>query len=389
MAPLRSLLAISLIASGGAGASARTTIQVPGDQPTLARAIAAAHPGDTILLAPGTYSPSAVVPRTKHGLTIRGANRNTVVFDGHSRLKDAIDVLADGVTIENLSAHSYLGNVFSWADVHGFGARYLTVWNILGYGLYAEASTDGVIEQDYVSGAADAAYYIGECNPCRSTIRHVVGALSAVGYSGTNASGGIVIRDSVWDRNGAGIVPNSYANEANPPQERARIAGNTVTRTGTAPVPLNTPLAAFHGVGIAVAGGRGNVVTGNRVSGSVRYGIAVFPTAYWIPLDPRPQPPGEHPPWRPAGNTVTGNTVEGSGLADLALAAGSGAANCFRGNHASTSAPAGLRSGCPKGSADVAARLAGPFRQMLNRVYDLHGGVDYKRMPKPPPQPSL
>src|SRR4051794_36204281 len=57
----------------------------------------------------------------------------------------------------------------------------------------------GVVDHDYVSGAADAAYYVGECRPCRATIAHVVARLSAVGYSGTNATG-VTIRDSLWDR---------------------------------------------------------------------------------------------------------------------------------------------------------------------------------------------
>ena len=69
------------------------------------------------------------------------------------------------------------------------------------------------------SGAADAAYYVGECKPCGATLSNVVATLSAVGYSGTNASN-VVIRDSVWDRNGAGIVPNTSA--SNPAAKAAR-----------------------------------------------------------------------------------------------------------------------------------------------------------------------
>ena len=64
-----------------------------------------------------------------------------------------------------------------------------------------------------------------------------------------------MIRDSVWDRNGAGIVPNTYANEALPPQARTTIVRNTVTRSGRARVPIHTALAGFVGIGIAIAGG--------------------------------------------------------------------------------------------------------------------------------------
>ena len=110
-------------------------------------------------------------------------------------------------------------------------------------------------------------------------------ALSAVGYSGTNATRR---RDPrlLWDRNGAGIVPNTYANEALPPQARTTIVRNTVTSSGRARVPIRTALAGFVGIGIAVAGGNENSIHGNRVTGSERYGIAVFPTARFVTFDP-------------------------------------------------------------------------------------------------------
>lgn len=386
---MRALCAVVIVlaAPGAAAGRSARVIDVPGDEPTIAAAVAAAAPGDTILIEAGTYHPSLAIPAAKHDLTLRGADRNAVVFDGRGTMRDAIDVEADRVTIENVSAHSYLGNVFYWDEVTGFAARYLTVWNVLGYGIYAEHSTGGVVEQDYVSGASDAAYYIGECNPCNSAIRHVVARLSAVGYSGTNASGNLSIQDSRWDRNGAAIVPNSYANEERPPQEHATITRNVVTRSGTVPVPLHTPLAAFWGIGIGIAGGHANRVTGNTVTGSARYGIALFPTEYWIPLDPRPKPPGRHRPWQAVDNAVTGNRVYGSRVADLALAGGSH--NCFARNAAASVAPAGLRGCRNSGDPKVADELTAPLRTMLERAYSRFPPPAFESMPKPPPQPTL
>src|SRR5205085_538833 len=164
-----------------------------------------ATPGDLILVDRGTYPGVVVVPASKPNITIRGVDRNAVALDGTDTLENGIVVHADGVTLQNLSAHDFLKNGFYWEGVRGFTGSYLTVWNVLGYGIYAEGSTDGLIEHDYVSGAADAADYVGECDPCRTTLRNLVARLSAVGYSGTTASGSLVIRDSLWDRNGAGI----------------------------------------------------------------------------------------------------------------------------------------------------------------------------------------
>jgi Right handed beta helix region len=371
------VLAVALSLSGG-------VIRVPQDAPTIQAAVTAAAPGDTILVDRGTYPGGVVVPKEKPNLTIRGVDRNAVVFDGGDTRDDAIDVRADGVTLQNLSAHDFLKNAFYWDGVTGFTGSYLTVWNVLGYGIYSEDSTGGLIEHDYVSGAADAAYYIGECNPCRSTIRQVVARLSAVGYSGTNASGGLVIRDSLWDRNGAGILPNSLADETDPPQHGALIVGNAVTRSGRARVPLNTPLAGYYGIGIAIAGGNGNRVLHNTVTGSRRYGIAVFSTPY------RVQTP--RPPWRPQANAVRANAVRGSGLADLALSASARGGNCFRGNRAATAMPARLQKRpcrAAGGNRRVQRALEAPFHTLLDRAIRAIRPIPYTSVPPPPPQPSL
>lgn len=374
-----------------AGPVARSEIVVPDDVATLQLAISQARPGDTITLSPGTYPGGNVVPPEKHDITIRGADRNRVVLDGADRRKNAIVVRANGVSILNMSAHGFRVNAFYWEGGDGFRASYLTAWNVGGYGIYVEDGEGGVLDHDYVSGAADAAYYVGECRPCRATISQVVGRLSAVGYSGTNATG-VVIRDSVWDRNGAGIVPNTYANEALPPQARTTIVRNTVMNSGRARVPIRTALAGFVGIGIAVAGGNQNTISGNRVAHSERYGVAVFPTARFVVFDPNAVEPG--PPWRPRANRISGNTVTGSGRADLALARGSGSGNCFTANVAGRTLPDGLQTATcaassPPGDAGVAAVLTRPVRVMVNETIRRRNPPPYTTMPAPPPQPSM
>ena len=207
------------------------------------------------------------------------------MLDGGGRRRDGFVVHADGVAILNMSAHDFSRNAFYWDGADRFRASYLTAWNVRGYGIYVEDGESGVVDHDYVSGAADAAYYVGECRPCRATIAHVVARLSAVGYSGTNATG-VTIRDSLWDRNGTGILPNSYANEALPPQARTTLVRNRIVASGWSRVPLATPLAGLLGIGIAIAGGNENIVRGNTVTASERYGIAVFPTARYVTFEP-------------------------------------------------------------------------------------------------------
>src|SRR5919206_231233 len=94
----------ALIALAFAPPAPAADIHVPTDAATLQAAIAAAQPGDTIVLEGGTYPGGNVVPAAKHDLTIRGADRNDVVLDGGNVRKNGIAVHADGVSVLNLSA---------------------------------------------------------------------------------------------------------------------------------------------------------------------------------------------------------------------------------------------------------------------------------------------
>ena len=190
-------------------------------------------------------------------------------------------------------------------------------------------------------------------------------------------------------RNGAGILPNSLADEADPPQHDALIVGNTVTGSGRARVPLNTPLAGYYGIGIGIAGGNGNRVLRNTVTGSRRFGIAVFRTPFWVPRGT--PPPGPRLPWRPAGNSVRRNTVRGSGLADLALSASARGGNCFRANRAAKTMPARLQKRpCRSAGGDrrVSRALEAPFETLMSRASRALRPIPYTSVPPPPPQPS-
>lgn len=355
-----------------------TTLRVPAQYATLDAAIAAARSGDVILLAPGTYPGGVVVPPYRPGITIRGEDRNAVVFDGENKRTNAIEIAADGVTLENVSAHDFTGNGFYWDEVDGYAGRYLTVWNVGLYGIYAVSSRGGVIEDSYVSGAADAAFYIGECQPCDATIRRVTATLSAVGYSGTNAGGNLVVEDSRFLLNSVGILPNSFdVGLQPPPQHDATFRRNDVAGSGTVVTPRSTPLGGYHGIGIGIAGGQGNLVEDNDVVGSARYGIAVF-TA----IDRTSS-------WFPARNQVHGNRVSQSGTADLALAGGTGEGNCFQGNEAAATLPDGIADACSTfGTTDpqVEADLVQPPPKLLEGLPE---APDYFEMDAPGPQATM
>ena len=380
---LAGLVAATLLLAAAWPVAAQTTgriLSVPDAYPTIEAAIAASQPSDVILVGAGGYPGGIVVPEDKPGITIRGVDRNAVVFFGENRVANAIEVMADDVTLENMTAHDFVQNGFYWEGVDGFTGRYLTVWNVGLYGIYAIESRDGLIEQSFVSGAADAAFYIGECNPCDTALRDNTAILSAVGFSGTNASGNLVVEYSIFDRNGVGILPNSFdvgIPDSPPPQRAAIFRGNVVTASGTVPVPRQTPLGGYHGIGIGLIGTVDDVVELNEVRDSARYGIVIVSA---VDLETT---------WVPSGNRITNNIASGSGTADLALAGSTGAGNCFEDNEAATLDPADLAAACSVeggGSAAVAAELLRPPPELVD---GLPPAPPYTDMPEPPQQETM
>lgn len=305
-----------------------------GEFSSIQAAVDAAQPGDWILIAPGTYhekgSVEAGVLIAKHGLHVRGMDRNGVVIDGtnpgHGTCssdlaaqdfgpggngRNGIEIVkVSGVSVENLTVCNYLGdlngnngNQIWWNGGDGsgqigmgsFSGAYLTASstfyhagtpNLAQYGIFVSNSGGpGSITYSYASNMSDSAFYIGACANCNTLLRYVHAQNSAQGYSGSNAGGNLVLEDSEWDHNQSGIVPSSLANDDPPsPQDGAcaKIHGNSCTiiqrnwvHDNNNP---NTPAAGLAatvpvGTGIDLTGGRNNTVQYNLVTNNGSWGI--------------------------------------------------------------------------------------------------------------------
>lgn len=380
------LIGASVLVARPAGA-AGTTIRVPQDHATVQGAVDAASAGDLILVDKGVYNEEVFIgPDHPGDITIRGVDRNEVILDGEFELGTAIEAQADDVVMENMSARNYSGNGFYWQSVDGFRGSYLTAYRIGVYAIFSFDAVNGIFEHSYASGSADAAYYVGQCYPCNITLRNLTAEYSALGYSGTNAGGNLVLEDSVWQNNGTGILPNSLTTEANPPQREATIRNNLVKDNDNANTPAKGLSGSLIGVGIGIAGGNDNVIEGNTVEGHDKYGIAIFPL---------PEGAQEAPVWVPEGNQVIGNTVSGSGNADLTITQGSGPGNCFSDNEVGSTDPPLLQESapCPDGSVDgygsptSAGILASDFAQAQfdnETDQNVQGRASYQDMPDAP-----
>jgi hypothetical protein len=388
-----------------------TTIRVPDDHETIQEAVDAAEPGDLILVEPGVYEEAVDV--TTDMLTIRGLDRNEVILDGGFELDNGIRVTgADGVAIENMTARNYTRNGFFWTGVEGYRGSYLTTYRTGDYGIYAFDSTKGLIEHSYASGSPDAGIYIGQCYPCDAVIDDVVSEYNGLGYSGTNSGGNLLIVNSTFRYNRAGIVPNSGSYELCYPERETTIVGNVVHSNNQPDTPAIDVALLAMGNGILVAGGVNNTIERNLVYDHDLTGIGLVPFPEDDPNDDIPPPEDDERPceetlddeladpeslpnpliWNPRGNRVVGNVVEDSRLADLAVGSledVSALGNCFADNTFDTSAPQEVETLAPCEGEGRGDWSAGALDLVALIAAEHPPSGDYKTTPVPEPQENM
>jgi parallel beta-helix repeat protein len=341
---LTALLAIALGAGLLAGcgsdeASGPEILRVGDGYDTIQDAVDAARPGDLVLIGAGTYHEAVEV--TTERLVIRGEDRNEVVLDGRDKLTNGFEVTADQVAIENLTVQRYAINGIIFTGSYyatepqsgpvGWRASYITAANNGLYGLYAFGTGPGVFEHSYASGHPDSGIYVGQCQDCGAVVRANVMERNAIGYENTNASGTSVIENTIR-RNRIGMTISSGGEEELAPQSGGVIAANRITDSNEAGAPVTE---GGFGVGIVIAGGNDNEVTGNVVADHVGAGIVLV----------------DQDGFTPSGNRVTANTLSDVPVGLALTAEGGGQVeadgNCFSDNGAERTVPPGLEEALP------------------------------------------
>jgi len=313
----------------------RVTGEASGGIETIQAAVNAASPRDLILVEPGRYPEEVEINDTPR-LTIRGLDRAGVVIDGERERYNGIRTTVDDTVVENLTVRDTRGNGVYWTnDVRGYRGSYITSIRSGIYGIYAFSSERGRFEHCYASGSKDAGFYIGETRQADAVITDCIAERNAMGYSGTNSGGNLVIRDSIWRDNAVGIVPNTLDSQAGAPQGHenggVRIENNEIHGNNSLDVPMYTNAYAVSGTGIAIAGGVGNDVVDNDITDHDNYGVVAFPMLT-----------DQGNLYKPTSNAIAQNRVRGSGRADLALAAPA-TGNSFTGNDVDDTRPALLQ----------------------------------------------
>jgi hypothetical protein len=368
---------------------------IPGQFSSIQAAVNAAQPGDTILVGPGDYkttdstappgeddTPAAVLITTPD-ITLRGMDRNGVVVDGTAPgspqcsaaagdqnfgpsgdgLNGIMVWKANNVAVQNLTACNFLsgsgsaGNEIWWNGGDGggqiggwgFDGSYLNATSTYfgdestaaGYGIFSSDWSGGTWDQTYVSNFNDSGYYIGACQQvCDQTLNHGWSEYNALGYSGTNSGGQLVVENSQFDSNQDGFDTNSQNNDDWPsPQDGACPDGGTspITHTHSCSVFMNNSVhdnnnanvpglgaasAGPAGTGMSVSGGRDDTIMNNTFENNGAWGVIFVPypdtetppSQVTNPCNGGVSAPGNVCNFDDWGNALIGNTFTNNGF---------------------------------------------------------------------------
>jgi hypothetical protein len=288
---------------------------------------------------------------TTPDLTIIGMNRNKVIIDGTKAGPACTDNIndqnwgptatggpaglnglmvwkADDVTIDNLTACNFLGgsggdggtgNEIWWNGGAGSGSiggwgysgNYLTTTSSFydttnasqeidevtaaEYGIFSSNWDGGTWNHTYASNMNDSGYYIGACQQqCNQTIDNGWGEYDALGYSGSNSGGSLVVENSKFDNNQDGFDTNSQLGDNPPPQNgecpNNRVSPITHTRScwvfehndvydnNNPNVPeAGSAAAGPDGTGMTISGGRYDTIMDNTFKDDNAWGVALVP----------------------------------------------------------------------------------------------------------------
>jgi hypothetical protein len=326
---------------------------IHGQYKTIQSAVNAAKSGDWILVGPGDYKTktgykvkgqpqlAAGVLITKPNIYVRGMNRNTVVVDGtkpgsakcsnkasaqnpgpaglgsHLGLNGILVWNANNVWVQNLTVCNFLtgagdsGNEIWWDALkvgpknigHGYLGSYLNATSTYydrkdpgsaaAYGIFSSRWNGGTWDHTYASNFNDSGYYIGAClQVCNQTLNDGWGEYSALGYSGSNSGGNMLIENSQFDNNTDGFSTNSQNGDNPPPQNGECPHGKTskITHTNSCWVfehnyvhnnnnpnvpALGSAAQGPVGTGMTVSGGRDDTIMDNRFVDNDAWGVAI------------------------------------------------------------------------------------------------------------------
>ncbi len=271
------------------------------------RQIDGARPGDTIEVAPGTYRESVLVDID--GITLRGLveEGQRAVLEGDGERTDAVIASGHRFTIEGFAVRNYTSNGITVHGATGVVFRDLQVEKTGLYGVYPVECKDVLVERVLVTGARDAAIYVGQSRDIVVRDNEVRGNVTGIEIE--NSVNALVEGNHAHDNTGGILVfllPNNPSKVGSDTRVlRNRVVGNNHANFGD---PGSIVSQVPVGTGIFIMAADRTEVAENEIQGNDSFGIAVVSLAQALPkgttFDVGPVP---------EGNFIHDNRLGGNG----------------------------------------------------------------------------
>ena len=373
--------------------------------------------------------------------------------------RNGIDIWANGDSVDNLMVCNFqlsedgggnqagnAGNEIWWdggdgtgkIGLNGYEGSYLTATDTFNgavsggssfgnYGIFSSGSQGpGVWNQTYANNFADSGMYIGACQQlCDAWVDNAWMENNALGYSGTNSGGTLVIEHSQFDNNMDGLDTNTQsAGDPPPPQNGACPSGGVsgFTETHSCWVFMDNyshdnnnvraPGAGLSGeppgTGMTVSGATNDTVMDNTFANNNAWGTLFVP---YPDSDPGPaglcassggQLVSSFCIYDPKGDALLSNTYSGNGgygnttngdFGQITFFGGE-PQNCYGGNTAAGSTPSNLQQTQPPGTCGVITSAANTGGDLFTQVLCATGfassfgvsctGITYPKPTTPP-----
>ena len=298
---LAALLGSALAQASSANATTLTVCKHGCLYTTIQSAVDHSGRGATIDVKPGKYVEGVIVSGHKHdGLRIIGLGKQpaAVLLEGRNAhgpggaAQNGIEGdNVDNLVLENMKAEHYAANGFFVKDCHGYLMKNLIAGFDRAYGLYAFECVGGRMTRSVAYGHGDSAFYVGgtppQKHPQTTTLDHLTAYKNVLGFSGSNSKY-MVIRDSEFYDNGAGVVPNTWKPEPYEPSSDGVIEHNLIYWNNFDYFRPSSPVKTTnHGVngrsdnfpvgaGVMLFGTTRWTVKDNSIFGNFLWGAAAF-----------------------------------------------------------------------------------------------------------------